>query len=180
MPLALQPPCPSATVLSLQPPSPICHPDRTRISYLTALASDRLCGSPKENHMQLIEAATLDRKSGAGEGPAVRPSVDPHLPFVATLFFVILSEAPRRSVAQRRVYSAKSKDPGDAHWQMLFGAFRPQTTRKVKKITTSERSASQMDRVPQCLVCAKSKDLGNDYSQMLSGAFRPQTKKSQR
>ena len=27
-PPAPQPPCPSATVLSLQPPSPICHPDR--------------------------------------------------------------------------------------------------------------------------------------------------------
>ncbi len=43
----------SATVLSPQPPSPICHPDRR-------------------------------------EGPAVRPSVDPHLPFAATRFFVIL------------------------------------------------------------------------------------------
>ena len=27
-PPAPQPPCPSVTVLSLQPPSPICHPDR--------------------------------------------------------------------------------------------------------------------------------------------------------
>ncbi len=27
---------------------------------------------PKENHMQLIDAATLDRKSGEAEGPAVR------------------------------------------------------------------------------------------------------------
>ncbi len=62
---------PSATVLSLQPPSPICHPDRTRISYFTALASDAYVVLLKENHMQLIEVATLDRKSGAGEGPAV-------------------------------------------------------------------------------------------------------------
>ena len=28
---------------------------------------------PKENHMLLTEAATLDRKSGEGEGPAVSP-----------------------------------------------------------------------------------------------------------
>jgi hypothetical protein len=46
---------------------------------------------------------------------------------------VILSEAPRRSIAYRRVYGAKSKDLGDVCWQMLFRAFRPQTTWKVKK-----------------------------------------------
>src|SRR5882757_6422368 len=46
---------------------------------------------------------------------------------------VILSEAPRRSIAYRRVYCAESKDPGDACWQMLFGAFRPRTIRRVKK-----------------------------------------------
>ena len=45
---------------------------------------------------------------------------------------VILSEALRRSIANRRPYSAESKDPGDACWQMLLGAFRPQTTRKIK------------------------------------------------
>ena len=38
---------------------------------------------------------------------------------------VILSEAPRRSIAYRRVYGAESKDPGDACWQMRLGAFRP-------------------------------------------------------
>jgi hypothetical protein len=41
---------------------------------------------------------------------------------------VILSEAPRRSIANRERYGAESKDPGDACWQMLLGAFRPQTT----------------------------------------------------
>jgi len=30
---------------------------------------------PKENHMQPIEAATLDRKSGVAERSAVRPYV---------------------------------------------------------------------------------------------------------
>ena len=53
---------------------------------------------------------------------------------------VILSEAPRRSIAYQRVYSAESKDPGDACWQMLFGAFRPQAIGKSKKVTSSERS----------------------------------------
>ena len=32
---------------------------------------------------------------------------------------VILSEALRRSIVNRRLYGAQSKDPGDACWQML-------------------------------------------------------------
>ena len=39
-----------------------------------------------------------------------------------------LSEALRRSIANRELYGAESKDPGDAYWQMLLGAFRPRTT----------------------------------------------------
>jgi len=66
-----QPPCPLATVLSLQPPSPVCHPERTRISYLTALTQATYVVLPKENHMQLAEATSLDRKSGEAEGSAV-------------------------------------------------------------------------------------------------------------
>ena len=61
----------------------------------------------KENHMQLIEAATLDRKSGEAEGSAVRHSCAPPLP-AHNLSFVILpapacrgSEALRRSIANR-------------------------------------------------------------------------------
>jgi hypothetical protein len=42
--------------------------------------------------------------------------------------YVILSEAPRRSIAYWAAYGAESKDPGDACGQMLFGAFQPQTT----------------------------------------------------
>jgi hypothetical protein len=42
---------------------------------------------------------------------------------------VILSEALRRSIANRRLYGAQSKDPGDACSQMLLGAFRPRTNR---------------------------------------------------
>ena len=59
---APQPPCPSATVLSLQPPSPICHPDRRG-------------GTCSSLHQQPIPAGS------------------------AALPIVILSEAPRRSVA---------------------------------------------------------------------------------
>ena len=49
----------------------LCHPERTRISYFTALNGATCVVLPKENHMQLIEAATLDRKSGEAEGSAV-------------------------------------------------------------------------------------------------------------
>jgi hypothetical protein len=41
---------------------------------------------------------------------------------------VILSEALRRSIGNKGRNGAESKDPGDAYWQMLLGAFRPQTT----------------------------------------------------
>jgi hypothetical protein len=34
------------------------------------------------------------------------------------------------------LYGAESKDPGNASWQMLFGAFRPQTTTEDKKSQT--------------------------------------------
>jgi hypothetical protein len=60
---------------------------------------------------------------------------------------VILSEALCRSIANRELYGAESKDLGDACLQMLLGAFRPQTTTQDKKVTNSERSASQIDRV---------------------------------
>jgi hypothetical protein len=51
-------------------PSP-CHPERTRISYLSALAAIAYVVLLKENHMLLAEAAALDRKSGIAEGSAV-------------------------------------------------------------------------------------------------------------
>jgi hypothetical protein len=44
---------------------------------------------------------------------------------------VILSEAPADLSDIRGFYGAESKDPGSACWQMLFGAFRPQTTEKI-------------------------------------------------
>jgi hypothetical protein len=45
---------------------------------------------------------------------------------------VILSEALRRSITIRELYGAQSKDLGDTDWQMLLGAFRPQTTTEDK------------------------------------------------
>jgi hypothetical protein len=47
-----------------------------------------------------------------------------------------LSEALHLSIANRGLYGAESKDPGDACWQMLLGAFRPQTTTEYKKSQT--------------------------------------------
>jgi hypothetical protein len=41
----------------------------------------------------------------------------------------------------RRACPERSRgNPGDACWQMLLGAFRPQTTTEDKKVTNSERS----------------------------------------
>jgi hypothetical protein len=51
---------------------------------------------------------------------------------------VILSEAPRRSIAQQRASGAESKDPEDACWPMLFRAFRPQNLKEIKKVTTAQ------------------------------------------
>jgi hypothetical protein len=62
---------PLTTALSLQQPSPICHPERTRVSYFTALTSTAYVVLPKENRTQLTEAATLDRQTGEAEGSAV-------------------------------------------------------------------------------------------------------------
>jgi hypothetical protein len=52
---------------------------------------------------------------------------------------------PERSASQiyrirRGSYGAESKDPGDARWQMLFQAFPPQTTRKLKSDRRPERT----------------------------------------
>jgi hypothetical protein len=38
------------------------------------------------------------------------------------------------SIANRGLYRAESKDPGDTCWWMLLGAFRPQTTTEDKKV----------------------------------------------
>ena len=77
-----------ATVLRLQRPSPFCHSERTRISYLTALTGAAYVVLLKENHMQLFESATLNRKSGKAEESAVRHSGAPILPVYNYVPFV--------------------------------------------------------------------------------------------
>ena len=49
----------------------LCPPERSRISYFTALTGAAYVVLLKENHMQLTEAVILDRKSGEAEGSAV-------------------------------------------------------------------------------------------------------------
>jgi hypothetical protein len=62
--------CPVTTLPWKRRPH-LCHPERTRISYFKALTIATYVVLPKENHMQLSEAAPLDRKSGGAEGSAV-------------------------------------------------------------------------------------------------------------
>ena len=52
---------------------PLCHPERTRISYFTALSAATYAALHKESRMKSVEATVFDRKSGGAEGPAVRP-----------------------------------------------------------------------------------------------------------
>ena len=40
---------------------PLCHPKRTPISHIAALTGAAYVVLPKENHVQLTEATTLDR-----------------------------------------------------------------------------------------------------------------------
>src|ERR1700722_19384742 len=51
----------------------LCHPERTRISYFAALPAATYAALRKESRMISAEATAFDRKSGGGEGPAVRP-----------------------------------------------------------------------------------------------------------
>ena len=79
----------------------LCHYERTRISYFTALTSATYVVLPKENHMQLTEAATLNRKSGeadlsrrAVEGSAVPRTSPGNAEYDAQ---IELSSRPKRS-----------------------------------------------------------------------------------
>jgi hypothetical protein len=69
-----------------QPPSPCDDPLLFVIGSVPGFPASLLSPAntdvvlSKENHMQLTEAATLDRKSGQGEGSAVRHSCAPLLP----------------------------------------------------------------------------------------------------
>jgi hypothetical protein len=66
--------CPSdLTAANKSHRPPLCHPERTRISYLTAQPAVTYAALRKESRMKSTEATVFDRKSGGAEGPAVRP-----------------------------------------------------------------------------------------------------------
>src|ERR1700733_15679366 len=54
--------------------TPLCHPERTRISYFTAPPAATYAALRKESRMKSTEATLFDRKSGAAEGPAAAPA----------------------------------------------------------------------------------------------------------
>ena len=58
-PPAPQPPCPSATVLSLQPPSPICHPDRRGGTCSAPFGRPTFTASPPLSFLSLGEPVTF-------------------------------------------------------------------------------------------------------------------------
>ena len=58
----------SATTLLEAPPSPLSsRPERTRISYFALLATTTYAVSRKGNRMKLINATSIDRKSGGAQ-----------------------------------------------------------------------------------------------------------------
>jgi hypothetical protein len=82
--------------LPLNNPLLFVIPKRTRISYLTALTRATYVVLVKENHMQLTEATTLERKSGEAEGSVVsRTSLGDAKHFTPT---IMSSRLPRRAV----------------------------------------------------------------------------------
>ena len=88
------------------------------------LLADALLGFPPTNYEGNQKVTTSDRSVAEWrdlqfDGPVLEMFFTPRNG-------VILSEAPRRSIAKRTAYGAESKDPGDACWQMFFRAFRPQ------------------------------------------------------
>src|ERR1700744_3786584 len=56
---------------------PLCHPERTRISYFTALPAATYAALRKESRMKSTEATVLDRKSWGSRGICGAPRL-PH------------------------------------------------------------------------------------------------------
>jgi hypothetical protein len=50
---------------------PLCHPERTRISYYAAPEMATCAAFLEESRMKFADPTNLDRKSGAAEGSAV-------------------------------------------------------------------------------------------------------------
>src|SRR3984893_4612347 len=53
---------------------PLCHPERTRISYFAAPPAATYAALRQESRMKSTETTLFDRKSGAAEGPAAAPA----------------------------------------------------------------------------------------------------------
>jgi hypothetical protein len=81
---------------------PLCHPERTRISYYASLNRAAYVVLREENHMRLTEVATLDRKSGEAEGSAVPRTLLGNV-------FAVPAEDPRSVYAASRSRSALTR-----------------------------------------------------------------------
>jgi hypothetical protein len=84
-----QPSFPPATVLSFQQSSPFCHPERTRISCITALISDHECGSlrgePHEAYRSRNSQQEIRGRRGICGAPFVCPAfTGPQPPTIST------------------------------------------------------------------------------------------------
>jgi hypothetical protein len=81
---------------------PLCHPERTRISYHAAPKMTSFAAFIKESRMSFVEPIALNRKSGAAEGSAAPRT------FLGNVF--------RRSVAQWRDLWFLFSTPPGAYW----------------------------------------------------------------
>jgi hypothetical protein len=94
-----QPPCPLATVLSFQQPSPFCHPDRSEPGFPATQRETkaRMRLSLKERRMKSANAIKTYRKSGVAQGRDLRCAIRvPHIYRCTTTLFFIVSGKPTR------------------------------------------------------------------------------------
>ena len=117
------------------PPS-TCHPERTRISYFTAPPAATYAALRKESRTESTEATVLDRKSGGGEGPAVRPGshTEVSVPLVLTQ-----NRHPERSASQIDRVTQRS-------WRGVEGPRRAYPTHAARSFSTTEPAPLQFVR----------------------------------
>ena len=115
--------------------APLCHPERTRISYFAALSAATYAALRKESRMKSTEATVFDRKSGAAKGSAVRlgsrtkVSVPLVLPPNRHPRAECLTDLSRDTALVARSRSAcpehGRRNLGGASLTLLLGAFQP-------------------------------------------------------
>ena len=156
-----RPPCPLATVLSFQQPSPICHPDRSEPGFPATQheTKPRMRLSLKERRMKSANAIKTYRKSGVAEGRDLQCAIRvPHFTLVQPLspLSFVLSAHPNSYIAspnkvvilsasqtyritkgfmapnRRACPERRRRNPGNACYQMLLRAFRPRTANEGK------------------------------------------------